>query len=256
MKDQMVLSRSRETLRISFKKALPELLTLKKKNDHKDFNKLFLKVIPKLKEFAASRVITAPKKNHFPTNMYSANDFKAYLFIETYDNIDPFSSEDEFYIWPYKKAHELLDDVITEEEFDDIFFKNIDDFTQPEWEQLEEKFSTESNGDLIMREDLEDISCYREPYKTTEVFVTDTENSFIEKKDERFHEKEIYRHIAMALHNLSKPMRTVVQLYNEKHLTLAEIATIVKESVEQIGALLKDARKAIEISLFNRYTLD
>ena len=255
MKNQIIQSRRRETLRISIREVIPKLITLKKEEDREAFNKLFMQVIPEIKEYVISRIRTAIKKNHFPKNMYSANDFIDQLFIETYDNIDQFSNEDEFYVWLYKKTNELLDDVITEEEFDELFFKNIDEYSQPEWDQLEEKFTAESDGDLIMKEDLEDISYYREPYNVKDVFVTDTERALTEQIDERLHKEEIDRHIELVLHNLSKPMRTVFQLYTKKHLTLAEIATIQEKSIERVQELLQDARDALKISLFNRYTL-
>lgn len=147
-----------------------------------------------------------------------------------------------------------MDDAITEEEFDDYFFKNIDDYTTSEWQQMEERFYTETDGDLVMKEELNDISYYREPYTLKDVFITDNENELTDKIDNELQEQDIDRHIQLVLHNLSKPMRNVFELFTKQHLTIAEIAAIQKQNVTHISNLLDDARKAIKLSLFNRYT--
>ena len=246
----------REQLRISIKRTFPNLVAFKKKKDRVAFNKLLLEIAPEIKKYVVSRMRTAIKKDHFPKNKYAPDDFIDQLFIETYEHIEDFSNEDEFYLWLYKKTNELLDDVITEETFDDLFFTNIDDYSKQEWNQLEEKFTAEGDGDLIMNEDLDDISYYKDAFTTKDVFIENTESELIKRLDESLHEEEIDRHIETVLHNLSQPMRTVFQLFTKQHLTLEEISAVQKDSVEKVNQLLNDARKALKVSLFNRYPIN
>lgn len=250
-----IYSERREKIRGTIKKTFSNLVILKKANDTVAFNKLLLEITPEIKRYIVSRLIAAIKNDHLPKNKYAPDDFLDQLFIETFDHIDEFSDEDEFYIWLYKKTDELLDDVITEETFDDLFFTNFENYSKQEWDQLEEKFTSQSDGDLIMKEDLDDISYYKDPYTTKDVFIEDTEGALIDKIDEHLHEEEIERHIETVLHNLSQPMRTVFQLFTKQHLTLEEISAIQKESIEKVDQLLTNARNAIKVTLFNRYNI-
>lgn len=249
-------SERRENSRVIIRKTFFNLVTLKKENNTAAFNKLLLEIAPEIKKYVVSRLRTAIKKDHISKNKYAPNDFLDQLFIETYDHIDEFSNEDEFYIWLYKKIDELLDDVITEETFDDLFFTNIENYSKQEWKQLEEEFTAESDGDLIMKEELDDISYYKAPYTPKDVFIEHTESALVDKIDKHLHDEEIDRHIETVLHNLSRPMRTVFQLFTKQHLTLEEIAAIQKEPIEKVQELLANARKAIKVSMFNRYDLE
>jgi RNA polymerase sigma factor (sigma-70 family) len=245
-----------EQLWVTIKKTLPNLITLKREENRIAFNNSLLEITPEIKKYLVSRMRMAIKKNHFPKNKYTPDDFIDQLFIETYDHIQEFTNESEFYIWLYKKINELLDDAITEETFDDLFFTNIDVFSKLEWEQLEEKFTAESDGDLIMKEDLDDISYYKDPYTLKDVFIENTETELVNKIDDTLQKEKIDRHIQVVLHNLSSPMQRVFELYTKQQFTLEEIAAIQDESVEKINQLMSDARKALKVSLFNRYTVD
>ena len=66
-------------------------------------------------------------------------------------------------------------------------------------------------------------------------------------------EKAIDRHVQLVLHNLPLPMRSAFELSAQQHLGLDEIAQIKNTTVNDVENLLKDARKALEISLVNRY---
>ncbi|NER16801.1 RNA polymerase sigma factor [Spongiivirga citrea] len=246
----------REELQILIKQKLPDLVKLKAEENRIAFDKLLLDIVPEIKKYIIKKVRHAIKKGHFPKNKYTANDFIDQLFIEVYDGIEGFSGEDEFYVWLFRKTNELLDEAITEEEFDDLFIQNIDDYSKNEWDQMQEKFTAESDGDLIMKEELADISYYKDTYALDDVFIENTEKELVKKIDETLHQEEVDRHIEMVLHNLPTAMRNVFELFTKQHLTLAEIAELRKTTIEKTQQLLNDARKGLKISFFNRYDLD
>jgi RNA polymerase sigma factor (sigma-70 family) len=255
MENQTSYYKIRKELRISIKQTLPNLKRLKKETDKAAFYDLLSEVIPDIRRYIIKRVKTAIQKNHFPKNKYVPNDFIDQLFIETYEHIENFSNEDEFYIWLYKKTYELLDDAITEEEFDDLFFKNIDDYSKQEWDQMEEKFTAESDGDLIMKEELVDISYHQNPYTLNDVFTENTESELIKKIDETLHQEQLDKHVQFVLHNLPLQTQNVFELFTKHHLTLTEIAQVRGLSIPDAKQLLDDARKSLKASLFNRYTI-
>ncbi|KGL59870.1 MULTISPECIES: RNA polymerase sigma factor [unclassified Polaribacter] len=245
-----------QQLRSSIKQTLPNLLKLKREENKIKFNKLLLELVPDMEKYIVKRMRTAIQQEHFPKNKYKVDDFIDQLFIEIYDQIEQFSNEYEFYVWIYKKTNELLDDAITEETFDDLFLKNIDDYSKQEWDQMREKFTAEYDGDLIMKEDLNDISYYKEAYTLKDIFIENTEDYLEAEIDEILHEEEVDKHIQIVLHNLPLPMQNVFELFTKQHLTLAEIAEIRNISIVKAQQLLNDARKSLKISLFNRYTFD
>lgn len=255
MKNQTTYYKIRKELRITIKQTLSELIKFKKDENKVAFNKLLLDVIPDIRPYIIKRIKTAIQKNHFPKNKYVPNDFIDQLFIETYDHIENITNEDEFYVWLYKKTNELLDDAITEEEFDDLFFQNIDDYSKQEWDQMEEKFTAESDGDLIMKEELTDISYHQNPYTIKDVFIENNEGELIKKIDETLHQDQIDKHVQFVLHNLPLQTRNVYELFTKHHLTLTEIAEVRGLSIPDAKQLLDNARKLLKASVFNRYTI-
>ncbi|MFC4634607.1 RNA polymerase sigma factor [Dokdonia ponticola] len=256
MANQTAYYKSRKELQISIKQALPSLVKLKKEKNRIAFNQLLLEILPEIRRYIIKKVHNAIQKGHFSKNKHTANDFIDQLFIEVYDHIEDFSNEDEFYVWLYKKTNELIDDVITEEEFDNLFFQNIDDYSKNEWDQMQEKYTVESDGDLIMKEELNDISYHKDTYKLDDVFIENTEKELVQKIDKTLHQEEVDRHIQMVFHNLPLPMQNVFELFTKQHLTLSEIAEIRKTTIEEVQQLLHDARKSLKVSFSKRYDLD
>lgn len=147
----------------------------------------------------------------------------------------------------------MLEDIIVEEEFDEFFFKNIDDYSKPEWDEMQENFSTDGGGDLLLLEELDDMSYNHNDYTLNHVFVEDNQKALIEKLDKKLSKEDISKHIEMVLHNLSLAMQTVFELFTKQGFTLEEIAKIMKRDVKEVEKLLNDARKGLYTSLFNRH---
>ncbi|WP_458626065.1 RNA polymerase sigma factor [Winogradskyella sp. PC D3.3] len=118
---------------------------------------------------------------------------------------------------------------------------------------MEENFSTDGGGDYVMIEDLEDRSYNHNDYTLNHVFIEDDEKKLTEKIDSDLSEEQIQNHIKMVLHNLPLPMRSVFELSTQQHFELEEIAKIQNTTIEEVKELLKSAKKALQVSLFNRY---
>jgi len=234
----------------------PNLVQLKKEGDKASFNKLVLGIIPEIRKYVDGKLKTAIKKRHFPKGKYKADDFIDQLFIEIYDNIEEVEKEEYFYLWLYKKVNELLEDVIVEEEFDDLFFNNIDDYSKPEWDEMQEKFSTDGDGDLMMIEELDDMSYNHNDYVLNHVFVENKEKGMIEKLDKKLSAEKIQDHISLVLHNLPPRMRHVFELNTKQHIELEEIAQLQNRTIEEVKQLFKDAQEALRLSFLNRFNLD
>ena len=253
MKSNISFYENKQEFRLSITKTYPDLIKSKKEGNQEYFNKQVLKITPDIRKYINGQFNTAIKKGHFPKNKYKADDIIDQLFIEIYNHIEEVKHEDEFYVWLLKKTNELLDDVFVSEEFDDLFFNNIDDYSKPEWDELQEKYSTDGGGDLLMIEDLDDMSYNHNDYTLNHVFIEEKENDLVEKIDKNLKDEEVQRHIEMVLHNLPTSMRNIFELFTKQHLEIEEIAQIKNISIEKVKQLLKDAKKALQLSLLNRY---
>ena len=247
-------SQSNKKRLITITSKFPELIKLKKAKEQKSFNQILLETLPEVKKHIKRRLDSAMHKGHFSRGKYKVEDFTDTLFIEVYNNINAFKNVDQFYVWLFEKTNQLLEDTILEEEFAELFITNIDDYSNPEWKAMVERFSAEADGDLIMTEDLDDVSYHNSKYILDHVFVEDNEQELIENLDKALEKEEINKHINLVLHNLPDRLQTVFELFNKQSFTLEEIAVILKSNVQEVEQLLNKARKGLSASLFNRYS--
>ncbi|KAA3620284.1 MAG: sigma-70 family RNA polymerase sigma factor [Flavobacterium sp.] len=226
-----------------------DLIQLKKQGERGVFNEELLDILPEVKKFINRKLDAAVHKGHFPKSKYKAEDFIDQLFIEVYDNIEDVESENDFYLWLFKRTNELLDATIDKEAYEDKIFKNIDKYSEAEWKQMAEKWSAEADGDLIMREDLEDVSYHKSKQSLQQLFVEDNEKALIEKLDKELSEEDVNRFTELILNNFPEPMHTVFELFTRQKFTLEEISQIMERNLEEVETLLKEAREILYNSL-------
>ncbi|MRH99483.1 hypothetical protein GH721_02960 [Kriegella sp. EG-1] len=176
------------------------------------------------------------------------------MLIEVYDNFDWVENSSDLHPFIFKKADELLEDKITEEEFDDYFFSNIDDFTKPEWDEMEEKFSTDGDGDIVMLEELDDISYNKNDYLLNHVFIEDKSEELITLLDKKLSTENVKKHVAMLFHNLPVSMRKVYELATDFQFSLEDIAVIREQSLTEVSEIFEKARQVLKTSLLNRFS--
>ena len=258
MQTNMSYYQNKKEFRLFVANTFSNLLQLKKEGDQASFNELVLKIMPQIRQYVNRQLNIAIKKGHFSKNKYKADDIIDQLFIEIYDNIEDVQNEKEFYLWLFKKTNDLLSDIIVEEEFDDLFFKNIDDYSKAEWDAMQEKYSSDADGDghLRMIEEFDDMSYNHNDYTLNHVFIEDKEKVLTEKIDKDLSEEQIQSHIAMVLSNLPLAMQNVFELFTNEHFKLEEIAVIRNSTVEAVEKHLNDTKKALQASFFNRYSID
>lgn len=153
----------------------------------------------------------------------------------------------------FKKVDELLETIFVDEEYDALFLENIDTYSKPEWESMQEKFTTDGDGDLIMNEELDDISYAKDDYVLNHIFVGDDDQKVILQLDKELGAENIRKHSEMVLYHLPAQMRRVFELFTEHKFDIAEIAKIHNSTVQEIESLLKNARKSLRTSFIKRY---
>ena len=230
-----------------------DLKMLKKEGDLSSFNNLLLKATPEVKRYVNKNLNRALTNGKIDKNKYKADDFIDQLFIEVYEHIDEIENEKDLYPWMFKKVDELLGDILVEEEFDSLFLENLDNYSKPEWDEMQEKFSTDGDGDLVMQEEWDDISYAKNDYVLNHVFVEDTDQKIMVQLDKELGAENIRKHSELVLSHLPGSMRRVYELFTEHQFDVAEIAKIRNSTIKEVESLLDTARRSLRKSFLNRY---
>lgn len=243
-------------VRIIMKETYAKLVSFKRKENRGSFNSELLKVLPQIYRYVSKRLNSAVANGKLNKGMFDPNDFTDQLFIEVYDNIDDIKTENELHIFLFKKVDELLEDSLIEEEFDHVFFDNIDTYSKPEWDAMEENYTQDTDGDFLLLEELDDTSLDKSNYSLDDFFITEEEKQLADKLDASLNKERIYRHIQLVLNKMNMPMRTVFELFTNEGLTTKEIAEIRKTTITQVEELLTSARQLLKDSFEKRFLFE
>ncbi|MBQ0785874.1 MAG: sigma-70 family RNA polymerase sigma factor [Oceanihabitans sp.] len=253
MKTDISYYQNKQEFRLFIKESYSSLIKLKKGGDKEAFNALVLKILPSLRNYINRGLNIFIRNGNFSKGKYKGDDIIDQLFIEIYDHIEDVKHEKDFYAWLYLKVDEIMEDLQVEEAFNEFFFKNMDTYSKPEWDAMEEKYTKDADGDLLLIEELTDSSYNHNDYELKPVFVEDDEAAFIAEIDKHLKQDTVKNHTAFVVGNLPSAMRQVFELFTNEQLTLEEIAVVRKATIEDVKRLLKDAKHALQVSLFNRY---
>jgi len=234
--------------------ALLHLSEMKKRDDRADFNKLMMRLLSGVRQYLGRRLQRAVRNGHLPEGKYKVADFVDELFVQAYDHLQAVKEDKDLHAWLFKKADEILEDALIEEDFDNTFFENIDDYGQQEWEAMQEVFTTDADGDLVMEEELDDPSYPKHDYSLADVFVENGEEELVDKISRELSEGEIHRHIDMVLHQMSTMMQTVFELAVNQQFTPHEIGLIKQISVGEVKRYIAEVRERIQLSFQSRYS--
>lgn len=255
MKRLFDLGDRREEFRLLVESHFARLLKKKKAGKQKEFNEILEKVLGGVRKYIAKRLATAVRNGKIPANQYTVDDFVNDLYVLAYDKFHEVKEEKALRGWLIKKANELLEDAIEEEEFDHLFMENIDKYSKEEWAEMIEEFSTDGDGDLVMEEELDDPSYPKHDYVLADAFIEDKEAELIEKLNKELSAKEIHYHIDKVVSCLPLPIRTTYNLTVNHGFGTLEIANIQMMSESEIEQNIEKARKAIKVYFKVKYSL-
>lgn len=247
---------NRISLPILVKETYGKLVYHRNRENRGAFNQELMRLMPHINSYVGKRLKAATIAGLLNKGMFSPNDFTDQLFIEVYDNWDEIKDGNGLRPFLFKKVDELLDKSLKYEEFDHLFMDNIDAYSQQEWDTMEEEFSTDGDGDLVMLEELDDPTFSNDAYKLDYVFVANDEKDLMEKLDKSLDKERIERHMDLVLAKMPIHMRSVYQLYTDQGFTANEIAIIRQTTLEDVEDLLSIARKLLKDSFVKRFLID
>ena len=227
------------------------LQQLKQEDKRSAFDLLMEKELPKVIQYIKSQLNAALKNKTLSDGMYKVEDITDQLYIEAFDNIENLTEKNELHHWMFLKADELMADVIMEEDFNHMFFKNIDNYTEEEWKGMEEDYTSNGEGHLVMLEELDDISYSKHDYTLADVFIENNEENFLNKLSANLTKQDIKRQIETALLMLPFQARTVFELSVNQQFDSEQISVIKKMTITEVEETLEKAKKLIRSYFIN-----
>ena len=192
--------------------------------------------------YVKQRIRVAENLGIFPRNMYKSNEIIDEVVLKVYEKgLHETLNQDELRIAMFKLTFERLNELLESEEWhkDSISTKLI---LEDELRQLEENFTMDADNDLIMNEDLDDISYHLNdkegaslPYDEEEegvkvLFGLDTSGNdgFWQGRKEI---RKLYYKLPLTTSN-------IVDLYILGKLSFSEIAAIMKTEIAEVKEIV------------------
>ena len=219
----------------------------KTNNSDKSSDKKTLSIVHLLYPYVKQRIRVAENLGIFPRNMYQSNEIIDEVVLELYETGQQKSLDsDALRMQMFNLLCHRLSSMMKSEEWhkDAISTKLI---LEEELKQLEENFTMDADNDLIMNEDLDDISYHLDdrssvslPYDQEEMSIKNLFGLASERADEIWKERKLLRKLYYKL-----PLNTsnIVDLYILGKLSFAEIATILKIEIGEVKEIMNFVKK-------------
>ena len=205
-------------------------------------DKKTLSTVQLLHPFVKQRIRVAENLGIFPRNMYKSNEIIDEVVLKIYEQGQQKTmSPDELRLAMFRMTVDRISELMESEEWhkDAISTKLI---LEDELKQLEENFTMDADNDLIMNEDLDDISYHLNdkegaslPYDDKEEGVkvlfgldlSENEGFWQDRKEIR----KLYYKLPLATSN-------IVDLYILGKLSYAEIATVLDTEMAEVKEIV------------------
>ncbi len=218
------------------------MMTFNSEYADKSPDKKTLSTVQLLHPYVKQRIRVAENLGIFPRNMYKSNEIIDEVVLKVYEEgLHKSLNQDDLRIAMFKLTFERMNELLESEEWhkDSISTKLI---LEDELKQLEENFTMDADNDLIMNEDLDDISYHLNdkespslPYDEEEegvkvLFGLDKSESDSFWQD-RTEIRKLYYKLPLTTSN-------IVDLYILGKLSFAEIATILKTEIAEVKEIV------------------
>ena len=218
------------------------MMTSNSEDAGKSPDKKTLSTVQLLHPYVKQRIRVAENLGIFPRNMYKSNEIIDEVVLKVYEEgLHKSLNQEDLRIAMFKLTFDRMNELLESEEWhkDSISTKLI---LEDELKQLEENFTMDADNDLIMNEDLDDISYHLNdkegvslPYDEEEEGVkvlfgldtSETDGFWQDRKEIR----KLYYKLPLNTSN-------IVDLYILGKLSFAEIASILKTEMAEVKEIV------------------
>jgi DNA-directed RNA polymerase specialized sigma24 family protein len=228
-------------------------MTTINKNSDQNVEKKILTIVHLLQPYTKQRIRVGEMLGYFPRNMYKSNEIIDEVVLETYEQgFQKSKNAEDLRLAMFDLLNKRISALLQSEEWhkDTISTKYI---LEEELKQLEENFTTDGGNDLVMNEELDDISYHQNDSRPKELPYDEEEEgvkTFLGldkvKQFEAYDDRNTLRKVYYKL-----PVNTsnIVDLYILGKLSFNEIAGILKMEVGEVKEIVSFVRETIKNQL-------
>lgn len=237
--------------RIEVAQYYEQLVTYKFENDKTAFYAIFIRIIPELRKYLKTRLQELIHNSHFPHNFYKEDDFIDDLFISVYEQFNTLKSEEDFYLYLFIEMDFLLKKVERSEHKLHKPLENLEIYAKAERDTLRERITSQLDGDIVFKEELDDISYASQNNKYKIILELPVENTIGASLDKDLTHNLTSEQIDQIIIGLPLEHRNIATLYLFFHLTKPEIRKLTKKSQKEIKQVIEMLKNTLKSGLFD-----
>ncbi len=223
-----------------------QLYAHKEENDFEQFYNKISALVPDLKKFTARSLKAAESHGAIDRGFYKAEEILDEIYLEVFKDFIDIIDEEKLKTILFSKAVQKIEEKkIIEQETPD--YLPTEQLLKQELDGLDEKFTAQADGDLILNTELDDISYKQHTEKPSNIILDESiEQQLIEKLDmsDTLLPSLEHRTIFGALYNNIPPRsKTVLELYvfgNRSIYEISEILEVPEEVIDRTMLKLKE----------------
>jgi RNA polymerase sigma factor (sigma-70 family) len=221
------------------------LTQLHQQNEYSLFEHIIKTNLPLLRNYIKRRLKFAKHKGLAGNAVMSADDLLSEVFLKAFELYGSRPDEKEAFVpWLYQLADEVLEKHVQETALESANTQSLSELEKADASSMEENFTADAEGDLVMLEELDDPS-YQSKYYHAEELLEGLVDDETLKKVEQMDINQTHNIICNVL--VSQPVlkRTIFDLYWLEGFSQDEISKIKKVSIAEVHDTLEELRKLI-----------
>ncbi len=225
-----------------------ELYRHKQENDFEQFYEKLEAFLPELKKFMTGSLKAAEKQGDLDVGFYDAEGMLNEVYLEAFKVFSGEMDEKRLRRSLFKKAIQKMDEKRAQEIPDDV---NTHALLKAEMKLLNEDFTTDGDGDLILNEELDDISYQQKQGWSKQIYLdASLEQLMVQKlglNEASLLSDEKRRLLGFLYSTIPPRSKLVVELLVFGNQDTSEISQILEVPEEVIQRILFKAKERFRL---------
>ncbi len=224
---------------------LTDLKKHKEEGNRAAFGEALSGFLPQLKELVRHKLRQWEARGEIPKNEYSAEEIVDEVYIKVFDEFhDVLNDPGKLKVKMYGTARDILNALKEKHGGESI---SVEELLAREAKELEEKYTADAEGELILMGELDDISYHHDDRQKENVLLLDEAQidelaETLELKESDTLSKENKLRIGKAYTDLPELSKSVIDHHVFVKLSNEQIAEIHKISVESVEHIIGKAK--------------
>ncbi len=221
----------------------------KERGEKEEFLKLINDFVPHFRKVIHHKLRQMELNGDVPVNMYSAQEIVDEIYLKIFDEYKTeYQDENRLKVVMYTIARDILNSLKEKHKGAGL---SVEKMAETELDELEENFTADADGEIVMLDDLDDISYHQKEYSDNNtILLIDGEQ--VNEIAETYNLNngkltgEQTKRLGKAYSGLPELSRSVFDHYVFAKLSFEQIAQIHRISVKTVTQMLDKIEKRLE----------